>query len=301
MKLVIIANPVAGGGRPFRRLQARIHRWPHRDWEVEIHETRGPEHATVIARDVLPGRPDLLAVCGGDGTLKEVATGIPDPPFPVALLPAGTGNVMAHELGLPRDPVAALDLALQSNVKRIDLGVLLARQQSRFLLMAGIGFDAYVVFRLRPAMKARLGIAAFYLEVLPALLQFPCSEFQVETGTESLKATSCIIANARSYGGGLLLTPDADISDGCFDLLAITSRSRLDYFRLLLAARLGREIRFPFVRRLRGTTVSVSGPRGVWVQADGEPIGVLPVQFDLVRGAFPIVVPAVGAGLAAAR
>ena len=292
MKLVIIANPVSGRGRPYRKLQRLISRWPYGDWQVEVVATQGPEHAAALARDLRTARPDMLAVCGGDGTLSEVASGLPDPPFPVLVLPGGTANVMARELGLPLDPVAALAAGLRGSVRRVDLGILTGGRSSRFLLFVGAGFDAFVAERVRPAVKARLGIAAYYLETLRALAAYRFPEFEVAAGDETLRVSSCLVAGASRYGGGLVLTPEADMSDGLLDLLAIRTRRKRDYLRLLFCARLGRAPSFPWIERRRIRSAEVRGGPDVRVQADGEIAGTLPVSIALSPAAFPLVVPA---------
>ena len=108
MRITIIANPVAGRGRAYRAVRRLIRHWPYPDWKYEFLTTRCPEHAGVLAQEQLLDPPDLLAICGGDGTLHEVVSRVPEPPFPVALLPSGTANVLARDLGIPFNPVHAL-------------------------------------------------------------------------------------------------------------------------------------------------------------------------------------------------
>src|SRR5437867_6736846 len=117
MRLSIIVNPIAGGGRAYRRLERRIRNWPYPDWEVELHLTRAPGHAGAIARKLSDRPPDRLAICGGDGTINEVISGIAACEIPIAVLPAGTANVLAREIGLPLDPWRALEVALQGTVR----------------------------------------------------------------------------------------------------------------------------------------------------------------------------------------
>jgi diacylglycerol kinase family enzyme len=105
MKLSIIANPVAGGGRAYKSIQNYARHWKPADWEVEILTTRERGHAGLLARELLQNPPDLLVICGGDGTVNEVATLVPEPPFPGGLIPSGTANVIAREVGLPLNPV----------------------------------------------------------------------------------------------------------------------------------------------------------------------------------------------------
>jgi diacylglycerol kinase (ATP) len=295
MKITIIANPVAGRGRAFKVIRRLVQQWPYREWEYEFLPTRCPEHAGVLAMEQVADPPDLLAVCGGDGTLHEVVSRVPDPPFPVALLPAGTANVLARDLGLPLHPARALAVALNRSVRRVDLGNINARAQHSFLLMAGIGFDAYVVSRVRPAFKKRLGMLAYFVSTVRALAVYPFPEFQVSAGDRNYTGTSCIIANAKGYGGGLIFTPAADMGDGQFDVLVLEGRRRLGYLQFLWNAWRGRPKPYPWIREFRAPALEVSGPRGLWVQADGELIGTLPLEVNIRRSAFPLVVPAVRA------
>lgn len=291
MRVSIIANPIAGRGRAYRKLQEYAGRWPHQDWEVELLPTQCPEHAGEIACELASRPPDLVAVCGGDGTVSEVASRLPDPPFPIAVIPAGTANVLAKELGFPADPVEALRKALVGRTRRVDMGVLKGRSERRFLLMAGVGFDAYIVSKVRPALKARIGEAAYLIEVLRRVAGYSYSRFQVITEAGSFSATSCIVANARGYGGGLVFSPDADLSDGLFDLLILEGSSRLGYVRFLRSAQRGKPRDFPWVRRCRCRTIRMEGPRGIWVQTDGELVGTLPVDITIVPSSYPLVIP----------
>lgn len=290
MRLSIIANPISGGGRAFKRIKRLVKAWPYAGWEVELYPTRCAEHAGVLARELLDRPPDLLAVCGGDGTLSDVASSVPEPPFPVALIPAGTANVLARELGLPLDPIQSLEIALKRVVKHVDLGVLQGRKLQRFLLMAGIGFDAYVVSRIRPK-KRRLGLAAYYLATVRALLSYHFPEFRVVAQEEVLAATSCLVANARNYGGGLVFTPSADMRDGILDVLILQGKPRISHFRLLLSAWRGKPRIDSCIQYRRLKSLRIEGPRGVWVQADGELVGTLPLEVTLSQATYPLVVP----------
>ena len=290
MRLAIIANPIAGGGRPFKRIERLLRAWPYTGWTAELHPTRCAGHAGALALEILEHPPDLLAVCGGDGTLNDVVSHVPEPPFPMALLPAGTANVLAREIGLSLDPITALDIALRRVVRRVDLGTLQGRSTHRFLSMAGIGFDAFVVSKIRPGRR-RLGIGAFYAATLRAFLSYSFPEFLVHVQGETFAATSCLIANARTYGGGLVITPDADMCDGLLDILILQGKPRPSHMRFIISAWFGRPHKASWVRCLRAPIVRIDGARGVWVQADGELAGSLPVDVSLTHASFPLVVP----------
>ncbi len=291
MRLSIIANPAAGGGRAYPSIQGHVRRWSHREWEVEILTTHSRDHAGLLARQLLQNPPDLLAIAGGDGTVNEVATHVPDPPFPVAILPSGTANVLARELGLPLDPIRALEIALKRSIRRVDLGKLGPGPRRRFLFVAGIGFDAYVASAVRPGAKAVLGMAAYAAAIVRCLRSYRFPEFQVACGKNTFTATSCLASNARSYGGGLLFSPNADMSDGLLDILVLEGRRRLELARFLFQAWRGNAECGGWIHRLRAPALRIEGPADVLIQADGELSGNLPLDIRLEPLIFPLVVP----------
>ncbi len=292
MRLTILANPASGRGGVFRKIQAYVRRWPHPDWQVSLIETRGPEHAGLMALEQCENPPDVLAVCGGDGTLKEVVSSLPTPPFPIGIIPAGTENVLAREMGIPFEPADAIKVAIGGHVRRVDLGILGGRTQHRFLLMAGIGFDAHVVAHVGPGSKRRLGKLAYLLTVLRSIPTYGFQEFRIKADETELTAASCVVANASNYGGSLRLTPDADMADGLLEVLAIQRVPAAAFMMLLLSARFGKTPAGSTVRRCKASRVHIEGPRGIWVHADGEPIGTLPVEISLAKASFPLLVPA---------
>lgn len=292
MRLTILANPASGRGRVFRKLQSYVRCWPHPDWQVSLIETRGPEHAGLMALEQCENPPDVLVVCGGDGTLKEVVSSLPAPPFPVGIVPAGTENVLAREMRIPSEPADAIKVAIGGHVRRVDLGILEGRTRHRFLLMAGIGFDAHVVAHVGPGSKRRLGKLSFFLTVLRSIPSYGFQEFRIKADETEFAAASCVIANARNYGGGLRLTPDADMMDGMLDVLAIRRSSAAEFAMMILSARLGTSPTGPTIMRSRASRIQIDGPRGIWVHADGEPIGTLPVEISVAKSSFPLLVPA---------
>jgi YegS/Rv2252/BmrU family lipid kinase len=290
MRLVIIANPVAGGGRAYKQIQSYVRRWPHARWEVKILATRSRDEAGLLAQKLTRDPPDLLAICGGDGTLNEVASRIPNPPFPIALLPAGTANVVARELGIPLNPISALEIGLKRAVRRLDLGNLGAGTR-RFLFVAGIGFDAYVVAKVHPGLKKKLGMAAYAAAIISCIRSYSFPEFQVAIEGRTYTATSCLACNAKSYGGGMLFCPEADMSDGLLDVLVLEGDRRLGLARFLFQAWRGKTESHDWVHRLRARSLQIEGDAAVLAQADGELAGGLPLKIGLANAAFPLVIP----------
>jgi diacylglycerol kinase (ATP) len=291
MKISIIANPAAGGGSPYRAIQRYIAQWPFPDWEVEVLTTRAQNHAGLFARELLDRPPDLLAVCGGDGTVNEVASHISNPPFPIAILPAGTANVLARELGLPLDPIRALQIALKRTVRHVDLGLLNSGMPRRFLFVAGIGFDALAVSWVPSGLKKKLGMAAYAIAIVECLRSYSFPEFQISAGDRAFTATSCLVCNAKSYGGGLLFCPDAKMDDGLLDLLVLQGVHRLALAGFLIQAWFGKFADYTWVHRLQTRSLKIEGPSEVLVEVDGELAGGLPADICLSDTRFPLVIP----------
>ncbi len=291
MKCAIIVNPKAGGGNAYRSISRYVDRWSHPEWDVELLETSEPNQAGKIALELIENPPDLLAVCGGDGTLNEVATAMPAPPFPVAVLPGGTANVVAKELKMPGDTVQALKIALNCSSRKVDLGDLDFGRRRRFVFVAGIGFDAYVAAGVPSRLKKALGISAYVLAGLRCLYRYPFDTFQVIADGREMDATTCIVSNARRYGGGLIFCPEADMQDGLLDVLIIDQRDKFQIARFFFSVWLGRTENLPWIHRLQARTVSVTGPEDIPIQVDGELAGTLPVDITLLPSTFPLVVP----------
>ena len=223
--------------------------------------------------------------------MNEIATAIPEPPFPVALLPAGTANVLARELRLPMNPVRALQVALTGKARRIDLGSLGPASGRRFLFVAGIGFDAFTVSLARPEVKSRLGIGAYVVAIAECLRKYSFPEFRVTSGNRTLTATSCLVCNSKKYGGGLLFCPEADMHDGLLDILVLEGRRRFALVVFLVLAWFQRPMKGQWIHRFRSDTLKIEGGEGLLVQVDGELAGGLPLDIGLKPSSFPLIVP----------
>lgn len=287
MKLKLIANPAAGGDARRKIRQARDY-LEGRGCTVDLVLTgaRGDaERAAAAAREE---GLDRVVAAGGDGTLCEVINGLAPSELPVAFLPLGTTNVFALEANIPFDVHRACDIALQGEPRTICLG---EADGSRFLLMAGIGFDAEVVRGVSLRLKRRTGKLAYLVSALAALVRRPPSplEVRLEDGT-SLRGYGAIIGNGRLYGGRFSVTPDASLEEGLLDVCLFLRGGRLALLRYAVALALGGRLGPPGVRRFKARTVTVHGA-GVPVQIDGDPLGRLPMTFRAVPGAVRLVFP----------
>ena len=294
-KAALIYNPAARRlrWRPARRLGAVLERLRSFGLTVEAHGTVGSSHATGLVRSALQRGCDLIVACGGDGTVNEVVGGMAGSRVPMMVIPAGTANVLANEIGLPLDWVEAAGLLRTGRIRRIALGRVGSRP---FVLMAGIGVDAAVVGSVHGGLKACLGQGAFWIASVRQLLSYPFTPFEVRAEGESRQATFAVIARAKNYGGGFQIAGQADLFSEDFQVCLFQSRDRWRFPRYFWNVLRRRHHRLPDVLQFHARSVLVKGSRGIGVQIDGELIGCLPQSVTLQPDALSLLIPAPGEG-----
>lgn len=258
---------------------------------VDLHLTTRSGDATRIAAAAARDGAKTIIVAGGDGTINEALQGIIGTNTRLGIIPRGTANVMARELGLPLDCMAAAKVIAQGTTQRIHVGCAtdeVKGDKRYFFLMAGIGLDASVVRRVHPRLKKYFGKGAFWLSGLSHLANWQPHKFQVEINQERLEATFAAIGKAASYGGDLAVTPRAKLDKPDFEICVISSRSRLRYLHLLAyVIRGGVPANKSEVRFLRSSEARAFGD--VPVQVDGELIGKLPLRFSIAPETVEVV------------
>ncbi|MCA1593276.1 MAG: diacylglycerol kinase family lipid kinase [Acidobacteria bacterium] len=291
----LIVNPNSGRGGAARAREVERFRELMRGHgvNVELKETAGPNDAARLAAEAAREGFREIIVSGGDGTIHEAIQGLVGHDVRLAIWPAGTANVLARQLGLPFDAVAAAAVFARGRVRRITLGCATSEQSGArryFFMIAGIGLDASVVRHVRPALKRRVGEMAYWYAGLSHLAHWQPRTFTVEIDGQSYPATYAAVGKAPWYGGGLRITPNARLDAREFEVCLINSHSRLRYLRLLThAMRGGATEHTRGVRYVRASRVRATGEAGV--QADGELIGQLPMTFEIVPEGIEIIVP----------
>lgn len=295
--MLVVFNPAAGSARR-RRLERALAALRAAGLRPEVADTRGPGDAERIAR---AAGPDVAAVvaAGGDGTVAEVAAGIAGSGAALGILPFGTANVLAHEVGLPlRAEAAALALA---SARRVMLHPGLAMgpdgRARLFVQMLGAGFDAAVVHGLPPALKRRIGRASYVVQSLREAARHRFPPISGEADGEPFAAASAIVTKGRFYAGRFLLAPGATPFRPGFALALFRDGGAAAALAAGAALPLGLLSRLPGVTLRRAARVSLDGPR-VAAQADGDAAGFLPLE--IADGPpIPLLVPATLAGGAA--
>jgi diacylglycerol kinase (ATP) len=257
-------------------------------YDVELRSTDYRLHATALAREAVAANADLIIVSGGDGTINEVIGGMALSRVPVAILPSGTANVLANELHLPRSLVAAAEMIAISQPARIALG---KAGERFFILMAGIGVDASIIYALDWRLKQRLGELAFWLEGFRHWFSYQFVPLWIDVDGGRHECTFAIIARSAGYGGRLKIASHAHLLQDRLDICMFTGRSRLRYLRYLLAVLSGTHLRLHDVIYAHGKQVQVVSDHRIKVQVDGELAGELPMRFEIVPDALTLLVP----------
>jgi diacylglycerol kinase (ATP) len=294
-RAVLILNPNAGRGRAVAARDEETFSSLARaeGVGVEVSHTKGPDDAASLARAAVESGATDVVVRGGDGTVHEAVQGLAGSRVRVTVWPAGTANVLARQLGMPRAASELARVFLRAKTKRITLGrATQERTGARryFFMLAGVGLDASVVSHVRPRLKRRVGEAAFWYAGLGHLAHWTPREFAVEAEGERLTATYAAVGKAPWYGGGLAITPRARLDSDTFEVCVINTRSRLRYLRLLAhAVRGGAPVGTHGVTYIRASRLRCTGD--VAVQADGELIGGLPMTFEIAPEGLDLIIP----------
>jgi YegS/Rv2252/BmrU family lipid kinase len=288
MKLSVIANPSAGGGRTARQLEGVRRALRDLGLEHELELTRNLEHARELTRAATT-RGEVAVAFGGDGLIGAVADALKETEGTLGVLPGGRGNDFARVLGIPKEPRAACQVLASGKIRAIDLGTAGA---ATFIGIASCGFDSDAN---RVANESRLirGNLVYAYGALRTLMSWRPASFEVTVDGESrrVRAYTIAAANSKAYGGGMMLAPDAELDDGLLDLVIVEDVPKLRFLRLLPTVFKGEHVRQPNVHVLRGAKIEISADRPFTVYADGDPVAELPVTLGTVPRAVRVLVP----------
>lgn len=262
---------------------------------VTVFATGGPCTAGSIARERVEAGTDLILVLGGDGTLNEVLPGVIGTDVPAALLPGGTANVLATELGIGSSALKAVPHLAGWVPRRIPAGVLhrAPEPERYFLLMAGFGLDAHIVYQLNLPLKARLGEFAYWASSGRQFLR-RLEEFQVEANGETFTCTFALASRVRNYAGYLEIARRVSLLEPELELCLFEGRSMLRYYLKYLAAVVTRRTSnikgLSFLKTREAIFKAPEAPR-VHVQVDGEYAGRLPATVKVLPDALTLLLP----------
>lgn len=328
-KIIIIGNPVAGGGAlaKIRKAEGILKR---RGYDVELQLTSQKGDAESFAREAAALSGIMVIAAGGDGTYNEVANGLLHSSTPLAILPLGTTSVLAREFGIPLDTERALESALSGRIETVHLGRItchkIAAPSSRnvqqgissqitrhFLLMAGIGYDADAVYGVNEKVKKYSGKLAYILSGIAAIMNYSPgpltlkatvgNQADIEGGRfrvhpdycsvsgNILKSTGYIViaSNASCYGGNFKIAPDASLTSPYVYVFATHNKGKVDLIRYLTAIISGKTLNLRDISYFRTAEMTIEG--NSHIQLDGDYAGTTPAKIDVVQNALKLVVP----------
>jgi diacylglycerol kinase (ATP) len=281
-----------GSGRA--RLDSSVRILKDSGAHVELIATQGPLMAGELALKAVEAGCGLILAAGGDGTINEVVNGIAGSDVLFGVLPAGTANVLANEIGLPNRPDHAAKQLLDAVPVRIALGSLERPDQPRrhFVLMAGVGLDARIVYELDMDLKGKLGKLAYWHG---GFRQFgrPVPRFHLSVNGSQYCASFALITRVRNYGGDFEIARSVRLTDNDFEVVIFQNHEWQDYLRFFGAVMTNRLHSTSGVAIMRATGVEVSAPEDqrIYLQTDGEAVGVLPATISIVPDALTLLLP----------
>jgi diacylglycerol kinase (ATP) len=286
--LLVIYNPIAGRRRGglLARVSASL---AAAGIDVRTAATGARGDAARLARAARDG--GTIAVAGGDGTINEAINGMAGGGARLALIPLGTANVLAAELGLPGDAEALARIAVGDKVRAIHLGeAALVSGTRRFSMMAGVGFDAHVVANVPLGLKRATGKLAYGWQTFVEWLRLRPRRYRVVADGVAYECASAILAKGRFYAGRYVAAPEASLDRASFELVLFERGGRWAVLRYALALARGRLHAAKGVRILRAREISIEGDAREPVHADGDLIGTLPVRFTIAKERLDVLV-----------
>ncbi|GAA4436511.1 YegS/Rv2252/BmrU family lipid kinase [Actinokineospora soli] len=292
MRVALAVHPASGHGAAGRVTDAVAGKLRAVVDDLVVVSASTVEESHALMRRARDAGLDLVVVLGGDGSAHQGVQFCADHGVPLAVLPAGTGNDLVRALGGPTEPLAAADAVVaalsRGATRELDLGRVDGGPWFASVLCAG--FDSAVNERVN-RMRWPHGRRRYDLAIVAELARLRPRELVADTdeGRVELDAVLVAVGNTQYYGGGIPVCPDADPTDGLFDVTVVGDASRLDLLRILPGLRTGRHTAHPAVRTLRARKLTLGGANDWIAYADGERMGPLPVSVECVPGALSVV------------
>lgn len=300
IRATLIYNPMSGTLQAEAALPGVLTVFRSAGWQVEVQATTRAGEANRLAAQARDQQRQVVLIAGGDGTLNEAANALAHSAVALGVLPCGTANVWARQIGLPIPTplrpdrlVEAARLLLDGSIRPIDLG----RARDRYFVMwSGIGLDALVTATIEPRPKwaKRLGVISYGVHAFMTMLPFRGTRMQVVVDDQRIRcrALMVLVSNAQLYGGIAEVAPEAIMDDGILDVRIYKGDSFWQTLRHMLRVILRQRAPDPQLIQVRGQHISVVTRRKCYVHVDAEPCGQTPITIDVVPLALQMIVPA---------
>jgi diacylglycerol kinase (ATP) len=284
-KILVILNPAARGERA-RALRDRIASLSH---QAVVRSTGSPGDAGALAARAVAQGYETIVAAGGDGTINEVVNGLAGSHVSFGILPVGTMNVFATELGIPQNNLAkAWQVIKDGYVRQVDLP---RANQEYFVQLAGVGLDAEVVRQTTSDSKKALGPMSYLLTLAQVAARQPPKICIEPVDGAPREGSFVLVGNGRFYGGPFVLFKDARLDDGLLDVLVFQNQSHWDLMRYFQAIVFGNHPALPDVEYFQSRGLRLTSREPVPVEIDGELTGTLPYEFGFSIGKLNVLVP----------
>jgi YegS/Rv2252/BmrU family lipid kinase len=263
-------------------------------WSVDAPGTSHPDHAAEIAEQCVASGVDVIAIYGGDGTVHAVA-GTVGNEVPLGLIRGGTGNLLAGNLRLPRNPTRAARVIVDGVPRAIDLGRLVGSEGVRYFTVAcGTGFDAELMAATSGSAKRRWGMGAYVATAWQVLSRHETVSYKVTVDDASFEvdAASVMVANCGEIIPPFLrLRPGITPDDGLLDVVVLNANGVIESAAVLWQLATGQSGRNGRVKHIRGSRVTVESDLPKPVELDGEPAGMTPFTAEVIKGGISVILP----------
>lgn len=284
-KILIILNPAARSAKA----KAMHKKVSTLSGQAVIRATKEPGDAQAIARDGVKEGFETIVAAGGDGTINEVVNGIAGSDVRLGVLPAGTMNVFAAELGLPAGSLKRCwEIIEREQTRTVDLAKV---NRHYFVQMAGVGLDAQVVEETSWEAKKNFGPLSYIFSAAQIAGRKPPKLRVLPRDAEPVEGSFVLVGNGRFYGGPFAFCREAKIDDGLLDVLVFQNLGYLDIIRYLQGIAFGTHVRMKDVVYLKSHAFRVVCDEPIPVEADGEVVGRVPVTFRISRHKLTVLAP----------
>lgn len=292
MRTLTVLNPTAGRKKAATTVETLHRLLDLSQWQLEIYETVGHEPVGEIVRNAVDDGIDRVIAVGGDGTISDVVDGLANTSVPLGIIPTGTTNVVAQELGIPLNVEKACRV-LAGDPDTISIDAIRVGEKY-FILAVGTGLDAMVMEEVSPERKRRFGRLAYAWSILKIVAGMQPRRFTIIADGKPFQMSAAVVllSNVGTLTRPLRWGPDIRPDDGWIDINIIRGRNALDYLLAAYDVLPGGPRRTVHIRHLQAReSVIVSSDQQVLVQGDGDLIGETPLEAYIVPGAIQVLVP----------
>ena len=301
MRLIILFNPTAGGGKARRVLDEAVDVLRRGGVEPQIQESRNSQHLVELARSAREEKPDVVVAAGGDGTVHYVVNGLFPSDVPLGIIPVGRGNDFARGLGIPFNPRQAANILLKGNTREIDLAQVRGEADPSqkgdtrsvvYACIGGVGFDSVVNRYANDRARRVHGRLAYLWGILRCLKSYRAQPLELISDGQKFSGEImfAVVGNNISYGDGVKMTPRARLDDGLLDVCIVPRMNKWELLRWIPSAYRGTHIAHPRIIYFQASRITLRSAGYLELFGDGEFLQELPATIEVMGRALRVVV-----------